>query len=54
MPDRAAQEIEVTEEMAEAGRSAYYSKSHYRGDPPIDEETAAAIYLAMRRVALRL
>ena len=48
-----APEIEVTAEMAEAGRSAYYLKRHYRGDPPVDEETVALIYRAMCRLAPR-
>lgn len=44
-------EIEVTPEMADAGRSTYYQTPRYRGDEPITDEMAAIIYRAMHRLA---
>lgn len=54
MTDADKAEVMVTPEMAEAGRSAYYEKQHYRGDAPIDEETAALIYRAMERERVKM
>ena len=55
MPDRAARpgaepsgdEIEITPEMIEAGRSAYYKVARYRGDEPFDDEMAVRVFREM-------
>jgi hypothetical protein len=44
------EEAEITPEMIEAGRSAYYSIPRYRGDEPINEAAIAAIFSGMVRV----
>lgn len=43
-------EVEITPDMAEAGRAAYYAVPRYRGDEPMSDEIAAVIYQAMRRL----
>ena len=40
--------IEITPKMIEAGWNAYYDLDHYRGDSPINDESLAAIYRAMK------